>query len=957
MPQEKRLYSTRTIVTYCEYLKKQYPNIDIQPILEHAGITPEELREEGYYLTQTQINRFHEKMDEVTGDPGISRAAGRYSFESRATSNIRDYLFGFVDMATAFSLTEKTIHLFTRATVMNSRRISEDEIEIVTTPMPGTQERPFQCENRMGCYEALARFYTGHYPEIRHEECMHKGGQCCRYTIVVGKSKSSSWRRVQRLVSLIAIPWALSYFFLSFYIWLFLLPVYLAILGGVSFYVERLAKRELENRMEPQKNTAMLLLDQINKDAHNAQLIQDIGQAISNLMDLDEFLRHVMDAFMRHQGYDRGSVFLTNDSKTRLVFRAGFGYDPEYENYLRQLEFNLGGKSVNSPFNEALRERKQIIVDNIKTIEGVISPKTMEFIRIMQVESFICVPIVHKGEPMGVLVVDNVNTKRALGQNDLNLLMGVANQIAVSISNVQSYQQIRESYRKVMESEESFRSLSENAPEIIFAVDETRRITYVNQVWNTILGHTKEMVLGHKVDEFTKKESAKAFNAAFDTLLESSESPGRFEGTMIAQNGAEKYFSINCARNPSQSGQSAGLIAILTDISENRMLEAQLRQAQKMEAIGTLAGGIAHDFNNIMAAIIGYTEMSLEDTQPQSRTHGYLEQVKASSKRAKDLVRQILTFSRQGEQELKPLKVVPIVKETLKLIRASIPATISIKAIVRGNHTVLADPTQIHQIVMNLCMNSVQAMPNGGEMTVEVESVTELPPTVSVQNRADSYVRLTVSDVGHGIPSHMIGRIFDPFFTTKNPGDGTGLGLSVVHGIVSRHNGAIHVSSTPRKGATISIFFPELPEELVCLPAEETTPVIGGTECILLVDDESSLVRMNKELLRRLGYTVIGFTDPVKALESFEKNPGRYDLLLTDLTMPNMTGTELARAIIDIRPEIPVIICTGYGQSLSLEQAKHMGIRNIVLKPVVKQEIAASIRKALSEQHACAIND
>ncbi|MCF8070515.1 MAG: GAF domain-containing protein [Desulfobacterales bacterium] len=383
---------------------------------------------------------------------------------------------------------------------------------------------------------------------------------------------------------------------------------------------------------------------------------------------------------------------------------------------------------------------------------------------------------------------------------------------------------------------------------------------------------------------------------------------------------------------------------------ERKKLEIQLRQAQKMEAIGTLAGGIAHDFNNILFPIFGYLEMMLEDVPEGSQLHDYLTEVFSSAKRARDLVKQILTFSRQTEHEKQPLKVQLVIKEVLKLIRSSLPTSIDIcQDISRECKLVMADPTQIHQIVMNLITNAYHAMAEtGGKLTVNLKEV-ELTSKELKDPALDSgsYVRLTVADTGPGMDQEIIAHIFDPYFTTKEEGKGTGLGLAVVHGIVKSHGGHILVYSKPGEGTEFQIFLPVIKSRKIAQEIETDLQIQKGTERILLVDDQDLIVNMERQKLERLGYYVTTRTSSTEALSTFRANPDIFDLVITDMTMPNMTGDKLAEEMIKIRPDIPILLCTGFSEVMSKEKAAAIGIKGFLMKPVVMKEQSGMIRKVL----------
>ncbi|MCF8111706.1 MAG: response regulator [Desulfobacteraceae bacterium] len=386
--------------------------------------------------------------------------------------------------------------------------------------------------------------------------------------------------------------------------------------------------------------------------------------------------------------------------------------------------------------------------------------------------------------------------------------------------------------------------------------------------------------------------------------------------------------------------------------AENLQLEMQLRQAQKLEALGTLAGGIAHDFNNVLSPIFGYTEMAMDDLSKNDPLYNNLKQVLSAAGRARELVKQILAFSRQSETQKVPLQIQFVLKEALKLLRASLPSTIVITEQIDKNcGSVIADPTDIHRIVMNLGTNAYHAMrDHGGELKVVLEE-EELDKKEIRRRGLDlaegGYARLSVSDTGSGMDEDTLQRIFDPYFTTKPAGEGTGMGLAMVHGIVKACGGDIRVESRSGEGSVFEIYFPEVEIDAASGEAVCETPVPCGTEHILLVDDEIQVAYMLKQMLEQLGYRVTMFTDSPRALEVFSAQPDTFDLIITDQTMPYMTGDELAEEAIRLRKDIPVILCTGFSEKLSEQKAKNKGIRAFLMKPVLKQKMAVTIRNVL----------
>ena len=381
--------------------------------------------------------------------------------------------------------------------------------------------------------------------------------------------------------------------------------------------------------------------------------------------------------------------------------------------------------------------------------------------------------------------------------------------------------------------------------------------------------------------------------------------------------------------------------------------ERQLQQVLKIQAIGTLAGGIAHDFNNILFPIVGYTELTMDEVSEDSVAHKNLEEILKAANRAKDLVKQILTFSRQSDQERKPVKVQNIIKEALKLLRASIPASIEIIHKIQDDcGPVMGDATQIHQVIMNLCTNAYQAMQDkGGKLEIILNEVDigyeETIDRIGMQ--PGKHLQLLVKDEGCGMDAAVMDRIFEPYYTTKEQGKGTGLGLSVIHGIVKNHRGDITVKSTPGKGTIFQVYLPLIEDLDVGADLEATAGVTRGEERILLVDDEEQIVAMERQMLENLGYQVTARTDSQEALKVFAEQPHNFDLVITDMTMPHMSGDQLAQKMLDIEPNIPVILCTGFNEVITEDKALAMGIQKFVMKPIVKNDLATTIRTVLDQ--------
>ena len=430
------------------------------------------------------------------------------------------------------------------------------------------------------------------------------------------------------------------------------------------------------------------------------------------------------------------------------------------------------------------------------------------------------------------------------------------------------------------------------------------------------------------------------------------------ERSIADDNGIMDWMEIFKSPIFNEEGAVVGTVGVARNITERKYaeyerkeLEIQLRQSQKMEAIGTLAGGIAHDFNNILAAVMGYAEIALEEVSEDHQLKLRLERILNAGSRGKELVNQILTFSRQQEKAYQPVNLGSIVEEALKMLRPLIPSTIDIRSHLKPSlNIIMADPTQIHQIIMNLFTNSSHAMRvNGGNLEIYVEDIDldQKSSAQYVELQPGPHVVLTVTDTGHGLDKDVIGRIFEPFFTTKKLGDGTGMGLSVVHGIVKGLKGAITVDSEPGQGTTFKLFFPCTNGNM-----KETegfnAGMDSGDERIMVVDDELAIVDVTKEMLVSLGYKVDAFNNSLEAFECFKENSDGIDLVITDQTMPSMTGEQLSKMIKQIRPTMPIVMLTGFSEEMTKEKALEMGIEDYIMKPFVKRDLAVSIRQTLN---------
>jgi len=534
----------------------------------------------------------------------------------------------------------------------------------------------------------------------------------------------------------------------------------------------------------------------------------------------------------------------------------------------------------------------------------------------------------------------------------------------ISFQAVKSEKKRTEAEESLRESEERYRLLAENATDNIWILQlSSYKLSYVSPSIITVLGYTpKEMQDLEFQDYLPEDMIQKVFNVIAEEI-EQEGKPGidpkrtrTIQVEEIKKDGYQIWVEIKACFLRNDEGIPDRVLGITRDITARKRLEGQLKQSHKMEAIGTLAGGIAHDFNNILSSIMGFTELAKMATREDDMIQDNLDQVLSAGIRARDLVKHIMAFSRQSETKTESVSLTPLIKECLKFIRASVPKNINIRHSIKDSHLkVMADPSQLHQMMMNLCTNAAHSMKEKGGTLEFRHKAVDIHDTETLQLKSlkkGTYLNLTIADTGSGIPKEITDKIFDPFFTTKKRGEGTGMGLSTVHGIVKAMEGQISVYTELGKGTTFQIFIPVYDtalsdEKEKSLATEKLTPGHGR---ILLVDDESSIVASAKLILESLGYDVVGVTSSVEALELFKFNPDSFDLVLTDLTMPDMSGIQLSKEILLIKPGIPVILCTGFSEGHTSQSVHDIGIFDMIMKPIISSELSDIVNRALHQK-------
>jgi len=568
------LYNSRIIKSYVEYLQKNHPEVNVSPLLQYAGIEAYQIEDEGHWFTQKQSDRFNEIIVKTTQDQDISKKVGRFSAMSRASGALGQYMLGFIKPETAYTVMGNFNDRLSRAAVMETRAVGSGKVEAKTVLRPGVVEKPYQCQYRMGTMESLAKLFTYKFAKIEHPVCIHKGGDNCRYIISWEKNRSLVWKQIRNFFSILGLAvCAAVYPFVSSFDWYALALLYILIAMSLTLFTDRLEKKELLSNIHSQGDSAERLLDQINKRYDEAMLIQEIGQISSTMPRVDDFLQSIMKSLVERLNFDRGMIMLANKTKDRLIYTVSYGYNPKDDDFLKNIQFHLDNPRSKGMAVVAFKNQKPILVNSLSDVEKDLSPKSLEFIRAMGIQSFICVPIIYRGESMGVLMVDNVQTKRELGQTEMSLLTGIAPQIGVSIMNAISHQKIRES-------EERFRTLSENAPDIIYTLGVNGEFTYVNPAIETILGYRPEEVIGKYFIDMTKKEDdAYRSIKAFKQVRDYKETIKGETGILHHKDGSERYFSFSCAPNLDSEGNFIGVVGTFKNLTDIRTSEIELKKS------------------------------------------------------------------------------------------------------------------------------------------------------------------------------------------------------------------------------------------------------------------------------------------------------------------------------------------------------------------------------------------
>ena len=973
------MYNSRITRTYVDYLRRYYPKVDMDSVLSDVGMKASEIQDGAHWFTQSQVDRFHDIVVLKTGNPNIAREAGRFSASTEGLGAAKQYTLGLMSLTSIYTLMGKLYPLLSRAADVKTKAMGPNRVEIVSTPKPGVAEKPYQCENRIGTFEAVAQFLTDKPARVEHVSCVHKGDDTCRYVVVWEKTRARVWKKIRNYTSLSSIAVCAALIpFLPVALWDVFLMACVSIITAVSFYSQHLEKSELIKTVKTQGDAAKDLLAETDIRYNNAVFVQEIGQAISTILDIDRLIRTVTTVMQKRLDFDRGMVMIANPEKTRLIYRDGYGLNSELREQLTHTGFHLDNPRSKGVAIQAFKQQKPFLVNDISEIEDDLSERSRRFVQKMGSRSFICVPMVYENDSLGVIIMDNISSKRTLTGSDLSLLMGVASQTAISMVNAISF-------RRLQESEEKYRTILERIEEGYFEVDLGGRLTFFNDSICRILGYSRGELMGMGNRDYTDPETAVRMYRAFNETYRTGVPANVIDYRIIRKDGGTRNLELTASLLKNSAGEASGFRGVVRDVTERKQAEALHREKLAAEAANRaksqFLANMSHEIRTPLNGIIGMTELAMARDM-DSKHRDILETIQSESNSLLSIINDILDFSKIEAEMLQleeiPFELASVVDNVVNgFAHRAGQKGLEIKASSGKEvpNDIVGDPGRLRQILINLVGNAVK-FTRKGEIRIGVHVAEELGAGVKL--------RFSVRDTGIGIPQDKRRSIFESFTqadssTTRKYG-GTGLGTTISKHLAELMGGEIGVESEVGVGSCFWFTANFLKQAVPALPQiqKKEIPNIHGEPSekrqrslkILLVEDYPTNQQVAVSHLKSVGHQVDSAANGLAALELYRK--GHYDLILMDVQMPVMDGYEATRQIRKLenrnRPiesafhatdsrqspsrgarfpsrRVPIIAMTAHAVEGYREECLKSGMDDYLAKPLKRTHFLAVVEK------------
>ena len=959
MTRHTPLYNSRITRSYVDYLAQHEPEYDVDSALERAGIHRFEVEDPTHWLTQEQVDRFHDILARETRNPHISREVGRYAAQAPGMGPAKRYTLGMLNPASVYLLAGRIAAMFSRGARVKARKVGKARMEITARANPGVEEKPYQCENRLGQLEAVSLLFSDRLADVAHPECMHRGGEACRYLVKIPPAPQVPWKRARNAAALLLIPACLAAALsLPSAAWIPLNLAFVLLVALTALQAERVEKSELARILRSQGKVARGELNEMETRASNALLIQEIGHAASSIPDENRLARTVLGILEQRLDFDRSLVFLRPTEGGPLAYACGTGQSDEQEAILGKTTIDVFPDRDSSGDDTRLADSTPRLLSSPARIRRALPEALADLLAELDIPKCICTPLICENELLGLLIVHRSHPHRALTKSDLSLLEGVASHMAVSMANARGY-------RKLEISEQNYRELVQSSNSVILRADPQGCITFLNRFAGQLFGLSEEEVLGRNLVGTILPDvplMTEEIRNLFEDLRRNPTHRIAKETRSLRQNGKEIWIAWTFRALFDRGGDLKEVLCIGNDITEmtqtreeKEELKNRLHRARRMEAVGTLAGGVAHELNNILSGIVSYPELLLMDLSPESPLRRPVETIQKAGSKAAEIVQDMLLLSRRGVTTTEPLGLNHLVRMTLdsadhKELTSRHPGVRVALALEQDLTLTPASPEHLVRALRSLILNGFLAMPEGGTLRISTLNRTLDQDLEGYERvKAGSYAVLQVSDEGQSLGPEDLERIFEPFYTKKTlKRAGTGLGLPVVWGIVKDHGGFVDVSSGPDLGTTFTLYLPTVREDArpSASPRPEGDPQPGKGETVLVVDDIAEQRTIAAGILNRLGYRAVSMESGEAAVAYLAENTA--DLVVLDMVMdPGMDGLETYGRILDVRPGQRAIIASGYAETDRVREARRLGAGTYLKKPYTIEKLGRAVRREL----------